>query len=181
MDTHNDILNKCFVRGYSFDQNLKGKTHSDLERFKEAGIDVQVFSVWCDGKQKDPFTYANRQLDTLYSTAMRNPMHMVIVKTYRQLLKAVHQNKLAAMIGIEGGHMIEADILKLDSLYKRGVRYMTLTWNNSTPWATAAMEEAAWSDLSKTSTTGETLMKQKGLTDFGKQVVKRMNELGDVG
>jgi len=64
--------------------------------------------------------------------------------------------------------MIENDISKLDSLYKRGVRYMTLTWNNSTSWATSAMEE-----------THDSLLHQpKGLNDFGKQVVKRMNALG---
>lgn len=168
VDTHNDILNKCFERGYSFDQDLKGKTHSDLKRFKEGGIDVQVFSIWCDGKQKDPFAYANRQIDTLYATAFRHPSQMAIVKTHKELLEAVHNKKLAAMIGVEGGHMIEADILKLDSLYRRGARYMTLTWNNSNPWATSAMEETA-----------DSLLHQpKGLDDLGKKIVKRMNELG---
>src|ERR1035437_1971634 len=80
-------------------------------------------------------------IDTLYATALRNPGKMTIVFTSHELLKTVHNKKLAAMIGVEGGHMIENDLNKLDSLYKRGARYMTLTWNNSTPWATSAMEE----------------------------------------
>jgi len=63
--------------------------------------------------------------------------------------------------------MIENDLGKLDSLYKRGARYMTLTWNNSTPWATSAYDETFTKDLP-----------HKGLTDFGKQVVQRMNQLG---
>lgn len=168
VDTHNDILTKCIERGYSFDQDLRGKTHSDLQRFKEGGIDVQIFSIWCDGKQKDPFAYANRQIDTLYATALRNPGKITIVKTTAQLLVAVHNDKLAAMIGVEGGHMIENDLSKLDSLYKRGARYMTLTWNNSNPWATSAMEE-----------TRDTLLHQpKGLSDFGKNLVRHMNDLG---
>ena len=168
VDTHNDILNKCFDRGYSFDQDLKGKTHSDLKRFKEGGIDVQVFSIWCDGLKKDPFAYANRQIDTLYATALRNPDKMMIVFTSHELLKTVKNKKLAAMIGVEGGHMIENDITKLESLYKRGARYMTLTWNNSNPWSTSAMEE-----------TKDSLLHQpKGLSEFGKTIVKRMNQLG---
>ena len=168
VDTHNDILNKCFDRGYSFDQDLTGKTHSDLNRFKQGGIDVQVFSVWCDGKQVNPFKYANRQIDTLYATALRNPDKMQIVFSSHELMRTVKKKKLAAMIGVEGGHMMENDLDKLDSLYKRGARYMTLTWNNSSPWATSAMSE----------TRDSTLRQPKGLNEFGKSVVRRMNELG---
>ena len=168
IDTHNDILNKCFDRGYSFDQDLTGKTHSDLKRFKQGGIDVQVFSIWCDGRQVEPFKYANRQIDTLYATALRNPDKMQIVFSSRELMRTVKKKKLAAMIGVEGGHMMENDLNKLDSLYKRGARYMTLTWNNSSPWATSAMAE----------TRDSTLRQPKGLNEFGKSVVRRMNELG---
>ena len=168
VDTHNDILTTCLDDGLSFDQDLRGKTHSDLNRFKEGGVDVQVFSIWCDGRQQEPFAYANRQIDTLYATAQRNPGKMQIVYSSKDLLKTVRKQKLAGMIGVEGGHMIENDLAKLDSLYKRGARYMTLTWNNSSPWATSAMEE-----------TRDSLLKQpKGMNEFGRSVVKRMNELG---
>jgi len=81
------------------------------------------------------------------------------------------------MMGIEGGHMIEDDLTKLDSLYNRGVRYMTLTWNNSTSWATSAMYEASLKTSSKENASADSVVR-KGLTDFGKQVVTRMNELG---
>lgn len=168
VDSHNDILNKCFDRGYSFDKDLAGKTHSDLNRFKEGGIDVQVFSIWCDGKKVNPFAYANRQIDTLYATALRNPAKIRIVKNSKELLRTVRKKKLAAMIGVEGGHMIENDINKLDSLFNRGARYMTLTWNNSNPWATSAMEE-----------TKDSLLRQpKGLSSYGKSIVTHMNQLG---
>jgi membrane dipeptidase len=82
--------------------------------------------------------------------------------------KNLRTGRLSAMIGVEGGHMIEDNLANLDSLFRRGVRYMTLTWNNSTSWATSAMLE----------TTKKDSLKQKGLTDFGRQVVRRMNELG---
>jgi membrane dipeptidase len=64
--------------------------------------------------------------------------------------------------------MIENSLGKLEALYKRGVRYITVTWNNSTPWATSALDETTKADS----------LKHKGLTEFGKQVIKKMNELG---
>ncbi len=170
VDSHNDILTACMEKKVSMDMSLKGRTHSDLKRFKEGGVDVQLFSVWCDGSKAQPFAWANREMDTLDAVISRNPDKITLVKNYRALKKAVRQKKLAAMFGVEGGHMMEDDLVKLEQLYARGTRYMTLTWNNSTSWATSAMDETTKKDsLSKT---------HKGLTDFGKQVVKRMNALG---
>jgi membrane dipeptidase len=175
VDTHNDILTTSIEDGISIDDDLKGKTHSDLNRFKEGGVDVQIFSVWCDGTYGagKAFARANREIDTLYAVAARNPARMMLVRTPADLKKAVKQQKLGAMLGVEGGHMIEDRLDYLDSLFKRGVRYMTLTWNNSTSWATSAMDESK--PIPEHSLMPE---RKKGLTDFGKQVVKRMNELG---
>jgi len=167
-DTHNDIISTCLEKGYRFDENLAGKTHSDLTRMFTAGIDVQVFSVWCDGTQPQPFQFANREIDTLYAWINRNPGKMMLVVNSDELARAVKQRKLACMIGVEGGHMIEDDLSKLDSLYKRGVRYMTLTWNNNTTWATSAKSETDTSQH----------LEHKGLTDFGKQIVQHMNAIG---
>src|SRR5690349_12713957 len=89
IDTHNDILTTALDDGISFDQSLKGRTHSDLKRMKQAGMDIQVFSIWCDGNQAKPFTYANRQIDTLYAWAARNPEDMMLVKTPADLNRAV--------------------------------------------------------------------------------------------
>jgi membrane dipeptidase len=97
--------------------------------------------------------------------AARNPDKIVKVANYAELLKAVKQHKIAAMFGVEGGHMIEDDLNKLEALYKRGARYLTLTHNTAPSWATSAADETTKKDLP-----------HKGLTDFGKQV-KRMNEL----
>lgn len=170
VDAHNDILTAVIEDSVVIDRDLKGKTHSDLARFKEGGVDVQIFSIWCDGTYGTgaAFARANREIDSLYAVAARNPGKMSIVRTPAQLNEAIKQKKLAAMIGVEGGHMIEDRLDYLDSLFRRGTRYMTLTWNNSTPWATSAMDESS----------GKPLPGKKGLNDFGKQVVKRMNELG---
>ncbi|HYC28169.1 MAG TPA: dipeptidase, partial [Chitinophagaceae bacterium] len=107
--------------------------------------------------------------DTVYALAARNPGKMMITRTPADLKKAVKQKKLAAMMGVEGGHMIEDRLDYIDSLFNRGVRYMTLTWNNSTSWATSAMFEVD---------SGKISPRKKGLNDFGRQVVKRMNQLG---
>ena len=167
IDTHNDILTQTMEKGFVFDTDLKGKTHSDLARWQQGGVDVQFFSVFCDGKQVNPYNFAVRQMDTLDAVAKRNPDKIVEVANTKELLKVVKQNKIAAFFGVEGGHMIENDLSKLEYFYKRGTRYMTLTWNNSTDWATSAFDETFKKDL-----------KHKGLTDFGKQIVHRMNELG---
>lgn len=170
VDTHNDILTTCLEKGYSFDSDLKGKTHSDLARFAQGGIDVQIFSVWCDGTYGPgkAFARANQEIDTLYATIQRNPGKIALTTTPAEMKANLRAGKLSAMIGVEGGHMIEDNLGYLDSLYHRGARYMTLTWNNSNSWATSAMDETRHADS----------LPHKGLTDFGKQVVRRMNELG---
>lgn len=181
VDTHNDILTTAIDKQLSFDGHLKGKTHSDLDRFREGGVDVQVFSVWSDGTYGPGkgFKHANRQIDTLYAVIARNPEKIALVTNPSELNKAVRQHKLAAMIGVEGGHMIEDRLDYLDSLYKRGTRYMTLTWNNSTSWATSAMDETPGSrqQFGADSATGS-VQRKKGLNDLGRQIVRRMNELG---
>lgn len=175
IDGHNDflmLLTDSLLLEYTkntiaLDKDLTGRTHIDLARLKEGGVDVQFFSVFCLGGQIDPFDFANRQIDSLEAIISRHPDKIVKAVNTDELLKGVNQKKTVAMIGLEGGHMIEDDLGKLNLLFNRGVRYMTLTWNNSTAWATSASDETSNSDL-----------QQKGLNDFGKQVVERMNELG---
>lgn len=169
VDSHNDVLSAT-MKGMDISQDLHGKTHSDLARFRQGGVDVQVFSVFCDERfgKDTAFKFANLEIDSLYAIAARNPGRMSIVTTPAAMKKAVKQHKLAAMIGVEGGHMIEDKLSNLDSLYKRGARYLTLTWNNSTSWASSAKDE----------TQNSVTAPKKGLNDFGKQVVQRMNQLG---
>jgi membrane dipeptidase len=170
VDTHNDVLSTVTLEGMNIENDLTGRSHSDLARFKKGGVDVQIFSIFCDDRygKGSAYNYAIREIDSLYALAARNPDKMRIVRTPKELIQTVKEHKLAAMMGVEGGHMIEDDLNKLDSLFQRGVRYMTLTWNNSTPWATSAMDESSKAFMAS----------PYGLTDFGKAVVRRMNELG---
>lgn len=145
--------------------------HSDLVRWKEGGLDVQFFSVWTGetARNKEGFYKdASQEIDSLEAITNRNSNKMVLAKTYKDVVKGIKEKKLVALIGVEGGHMIENDLTKLEALYNRGMRYMTLTWNNSTDWATSARDETQKGDQ----------LTHKGLTEFGKQIVRRMNELG---
>ncbi len=167
VDTHNDVLMRAVDLGTIMDEDRTGKDHSDLARWKKGGLDVQVFSVYTDGGQKNSFEVANREMDSLDAVAARNPDKIVKVYNYNEIMAAVKHHKIAGLFGVEGGHMIEDDLAKLEILYNRGARYLTLTHNTAPSWATSAADE----------TSGKVLPR-KGLTDFGKQVVKRMNELG---
>ena len=138
----------------------------DLVRAKEGGLDVQVFSIWCDAS--GGFAMANRQIDSLNSLAARHSRTIKLVTTASELKAVVKSKRMAGMIGVEGGHMIESKIENLEALAARGMTYMTLTWNNSTPWASSAYDETFRKDS----------LKHLGLTDLGKQIVIRMNELG---
>ena len=175
VDTHNDFISKSIDRNVMFEADLRGKTHSDLNRMKQGGIDVQVFSIFCDetyGPGKG-YAMANREMDSLYAYVKRNPDKMMLVTNPKDLKQAVKSGKLASMMGVEGGHMIEDKIENLDALYARGARYMTLTWNNSTYWASSAMDETKWKKEGKLPE-----LRKPGLNDLGKAIVHRMNELG---
>ncbi|HLG38372.1 MAG TPA: dipeptidase [Chitinophagaceae bacterium] len=177
-DTHNDILSSAMLEGKDISHRIN-EGHSDLDRWKEGGVDVQFFSVWTGERARTPqgfYQDAIHEINLLDTLVHKNPDRIVLARTYNDVKKAVKKGKLAALIGVEGGHMIEDDLSKLEELYKRGMRYMTLTWNNSTSWASSAMDEASLNPSE--GGTLETPKGRKGLTGFGKEVVRKMNELG---
>lgn len=170
VDTHNDVLTSLTLEGKDISNRLT-TGHSDLYRWKEGGVDVQFFSVWTGDKARNKegfYKDATQEIDSLNRLLLRNPTKMMFATNYKDVKKGIRQEKLVSLIGVEGGHMIEDDMTKLNNLFSLGMRYMTLTWNNSTSWASSALDETLKADS----------LKHKGLTEFGKQVVRRMNELG---
>jgi membrane dipeptidase len=168
VDTHNDVVQRI-LNG----EDLSKRTahgHSDLPRFIEGGVDVELFSIWVPPEKTDRSYYAQaiEQMDSVEALARRNPDRMAMGRSADQIDSLVAAGKFVGMFGVEGGHVIENDLSKLGVLYSRGARYMTLTWNNSTDWATSASDET---DTSKH-------LAHPGLTDFGRQVVRTMNDLG---
>ncbi len=169
IDTHNDILSNILITKQDIGK-LQTTGNFDLVRAKQGGLDAQMFSIWCgeDYGKGTAYAFANREIDSLYALIARYPEKITLVRNVKELEAAVKQQKLAALIGVEGGHMIEDRLDYLDGLAKRGMRYLTLTWNNSTSWATSARDEVTKKDS----------LKHLGLTDYGKQIVRHMNDIG---
>ncbi|AYL94998.1 dipeptidase [Mucilaginibacter celer] len=169
IDTHNDVISNELITGVDLGKP-QSEGNFDLLRAKEGGLDAQIFSIWCGENygKGTAFAFANREIDSLYALIKRNPDKITLVRNTKELKKAVADKKLAALIGVEGGHMVEDRMDYIDSLAKRGMRYLTLTWNNSTSWATSARDEVTKKDS----------LKHLGLTDYGRQIVKHLNDLG---
>lgn len=170
VDTHNDCLSAQTLTGKDLSKPLT-EGHSDYYRFKKGGVDVQFFSVYTGEIARTPLGYyhdAMVEIDSLNRLVLRHPDKFSFATSYGEVVKRAHRKRVVAMIGVEGGHMIESDMQKLDSLAARGMRYLTLTWNNSTEWATSARDESG---------AGVALVK-KGLSEFGKDLVRRLNQLG---
>lgn len=168
VDTHNDVVQRM-LNGEDISIRT-GHGHSDLPRFKEGGVDVQVFSIWVPPDQtgRSYFEQANEQIDSIVSLVRRNPATTGMARTSSEVETLLSEGKFVAMLGLEGGHPIENDIHKLEHFYRRGVRYMTLTWNNSTDWASSAKDE----------TNPASEHRHRGLSELGKQIVRKMNDLG---
>ena len=169
VDTHNDFLSNELITHIDGGK-LQSTGNFDLVRAKQGGLDAQIFSIWCGPQygKGTAFNFANHEIDSLYALINRYPDKMVLVRNAAELKKAVKQKRLAAMIGVEGGHMIEDRLDYIDSLYKRGMCYLTLTWNNSTSWATSAFDEKFKKDS----------LPHHGLTDYGKRIIRHLNDLG---
>lgn len=168
-DLHTDVLNDYFESGRNI-ESFSDKGHVDLDRLKMGGVDIQFFVLWPDpdkAAQSSHYLQAVRALDTLYQVLRRNPQKIQLSRSFTEIQQAVHQNKIAACIALEGGTAIDSDLGKLQYFYDRGVRYMSLTWNDSPEWASSAKDEQ---DINYKGTLG--------LNDFGKQVIRKMNALG---
>lgn len=168
IDAHNDVVQRI-LKGEDISRSTN-HGHSDLPRFRESGIDVQIFSIWVPPQSTNHSYYdqANWQIDSLQNFVRRNPAEAEFAGSSSDIGKNVKNGKFTVMLGLEGGHPIENDLRKLEHFYNRGVRYLTLTWNNSTNWATSASDEEA----------GNGKIHKKGLSAFGIKVVNKMNKLG---
>lgn len=168
VDMHTDVLLNV-LRGVDISRKSEFG-HVDLVRLKEGGVDVQFFAIW-----PNPDLYSNggmynqsmRLIDRLDKIFGKNPEKISLAKTPHEIDEAVKNGKIAACIGIEGGTAIENDLSKLKRFYDRGARYLTLTWNDSPDWASSAKDE-----------TSLEYEGQKGLSEFGRDVIHWMNENG---
>ena len=137
--------------------------HVDLPRMKAGGLSGAFFAIWVD-ETYGPGTAFRRAMALIDSVrALTDTVSGAELATNAgEVRAAVGRGHVAVLMGVEGGHAIENSLEKLEAFYDRGVRYMTLTWNNGNDWAGASMDRA----------------RKGGLSDFGRRVVRRMNELG---
>jgi len=142
---------------------------TDLRRLRAGGVDAQFFSIFVDSDYvpKQPAEAGRakqRALDmiaALLEQVKRHPQELELATSTADVRRIAGDGRIAALMGLEGGHAIEDDLANLRQFYDLGIRYMTLTWNNANSWADSSYDHP-----------------HGGLTDFGQQVVREMNRIG---
>jgi membrane dipeptidase len=170
IDTHADTPQRFLDEGFdigSTDPNDIG--HMSLEKARRGNLGAEFFSIWVDPETNQGHfaQHTFDLIDSVYEQAARHPDRMMMAFSVADIERAHREHKLAALMGIEGGHSIENDMHLLRDYYRLGVRYMTLSWSNTNEWADSS------GDIND-----EKIQHHNGLTDFGMQVVREMNRLG---
>jgi membrane dipeptidase len=170
VDTHADTPQRFLDEGFdigSTDVNDIG--HLSLDKARRGNLGAEFFSIWVDPETNQGHfaRHTFDLIDSVYEQAARHPDRMTMAFSVADIERAHLEHKLAALMGIEGGHSIENDMHLLRDYYRLGVRYMTLSWSNTNEWADSS------GDIDDPK-----IQHHNGLTDFGKQVVLEMNRLG---
>jgi len=170
IDTHADTPQRFLDDNYDIgNTDPKDVGHISLDKARAGNLGAEFFSIWVDPSTNEGH-FAKHTLDlidSVYEQAERHPDRMMMAFSVADIERAHREKKLAALMGIEGGHSIENDIRLLRNFYRLGVRYMTLTWSNTNEWGDSS------GDIDDAK-----VQHHNGLTDFGKQVVTEMNRLG---
>jgi membrane dipeptidase len=163
VDTHDDTTQRFL--GGKFDLAPRDTSGNiDIPRMKEGGLDAIFFSIWMPSKVTgaEAVKRALVQIDAVREQIRKHPGDLILATTADEIRAAHKQGKIAALMGVEGGHMIASDLGVLRSYAALGARYMTLTHSGNDEWADSSTDTPA----------------HNGLTDFGKDVVREMNRLG---
>jgi membrane dipeptidase len=170
IDTHADTPQRFLDEGFdigSTDPSDHG--HVSLDKAKAGNLGAEFFSIWVEPETNQGH-YARHTLDlidSVYEQAERHRDRMMMAFSTDDIERAHKQKKLAALMGIEGGHSIENDVHVLRDFYRLGVRYMTLSWSNTNEWADSSGD-----------VNNPKIEHHDGLTEGGKQIVLEMNRLG---
>ncbi|HEY6268806.1 MAG TPA: dipeptidase [Candidatus Acidoferrum sp.] len=163
VDTHDDTTQRLLDG--KFDLGVRNDTGSiDIPRMKEGGLGAIFFSIWIPSKVTGPEAVhrAMTQIDAVREQVRKHPKDLLLATTAAEVREARKQGKIAALMGVEGGHMINSNLGVLRSFAALGVRYMTITHSGNDEWADSSTDKAV----------------HNGLTEFGKDVVREMNRLG---
>nr|MDP9146693.1 dipeptidase [Acidobacteriota bacterium] len=163
VDTHDDTTQRLLDG--KFDLGDRASSGSiDIPRMKEGGLGAIFFSIWMPSKVTGPAAVhrALEQIDAVREQIRKHPRDLALATTAAEIREAHKKGQIAALIGVEGGHMINSDLAVLRTYAALGMRYMTLTHSGNDEWADSSTDKSA----------------HNGLTDFGKDVVREMNRLG---
>jgi Zn-dependent dipeptidase, microsomal dipeptidase homolog len=161
VDLHNDYMEE---RIHHPEHRLFGnsKHHTDVARLKEGGVNVQFFVIWTrPDEHEDHFARSLELIDILNHDIDECNGEIKLVNNYNDIIKTVENGKIAAVMCLEGGQLIGSDIDNIDRFYAKGMRYLTLAWNYGTDWCGGAKDND-----------------NKGLGQFGKEVIDRLIKLG---
>ena len=163
IDTHDDTTQRLLDP--TFDLGVRHTEGGiDIPRMRDGGLNALFFSIWMPGTITGPkaVEQALTQIEAVRRQARLHPRDLVLATSAKDIRRVVAQHKIAALMGIEGGHMINDDLNTLDQFFELGVRYMTLTHSVNVTWADSSGATPA----------------HNGVTDFGRKVVAEMNRLG---
>jgi membrane dipeptidase len=171
IDTHNDITSAITDEGFDMGaRDTSGKNQTDIPRMKEGGLKAEFFAIYVAAKYAKEGGAARRameMIDGVYEQARRHPESLEMAYAVDDIRRIHRSGKIAALMGIEGGHAIEDSLPALRLFYKLGIRYMTLTHTNTNNWADSAGGIGNPPEI-----------RHHGLSEFGKDVVREMNRLG---
>jgi membrane dipeptidase len=163
VDTHADTTQRLVFE--SFDLGARHADGSvDIPRLRDGGVSAIFLAVWMPGSVRgaDAVRRALDQIEAVRRHAELHPNDLVLARTAEDIRRARATGRIALLMGIEGGHMIDSDLGVLQKYASLGARYMTLTHAVNTEWADASTDKPV----------------HKGLSDFGKQAIGEMNRLG---
>ena len=164
VDSHDDTTQRMLF-DKTFDLGVRHPDGNiDIPRMRDGGLDALFFSIWVPSDVTGPIAVkrALQLIDSVHEAVRTHPNDLVLATTAADIRAAVAGKKIAALMGMEGGHMIDDDLGTLRTFATLGVRYLTLTHFKNNNWADSSTDTP----------------KHNGLTDFGKQVVRELNRLG---
>ncbi len=163
VDTHDDTTQRLVSEKFDLGHR-DAAGHIDIPRMREGGLGAIFFSIWMPSSVTGPVAVkrALDQIDAVREQARMHPQDLLLATTSADIRRAHGEGKIAVLMGMEGGHMLDNDLGALRMYAALGVRYLTLTHSGNNDWADSSTDKAA----------------HNGLTDFGKDVVRELNRLG---
>ena len=167
VDMHADTTQRLVDENVDLQKQL-ADGHLDAVRAKQGGLDAQFFSIWVDpalfgSGGMSAIKRADVQIEAVRNLAVRHPETWELATTAADVRRIATSGKIAALMGLEGGYAIDNKLENVERYYHLGVRYMSGAWSVSTDWAGSS---------------GDEIGTTRGLTDFGRQVIREMNRLG---